>query len=78
MAMAIQQSTATLTKKVTLPQDREDRSFTAPGCNCEFHVAVLDVEHRIRTHPLVKDGLFISVLPRSFLRADLLQKIPCS
>ena len=65
-----------LTKKVTLSQDREDRSFTAPGCNCKFHVAILDVEHRIRRIALAKDGLFISVLPRSFVLADLLQKIP--
>lgn len=55
-----------LTKKVTLPQDRERRYFTAPGCNCEFHVAILDVEHRIRGIALAKNGLFISVLPRVF------------
>ena len=65
-----------LTKKVTLPQDREHRSFAASGCNREFHVAILDVEHRIRRIALAKDGLFISVLPRSFLLADLVQKSP--
>src|ERR1700686_4168633 len=65
-----------LTKKVTLPQDREHRSFTAPGCNREFHVAILDVEHRIRRIALAKDGLLISALPRDLLLAGLLQKIP--
>src|ERR1700730_783286 len=47
-----------LTEKVTLLQDREDRSFTAPGCNCEFYVAILDIEHRIRRIALAKDDLF--------------------
>jgi hypothetical protein len=65
-----------LTKKIALPEDREDRSFTAPGCNREGHVAFLNVEHRVSRIALFKYDLFISVLPRRFLLADLLQKIP--
>src|ERR1700730_3503243 len=51
------------------------------GCakrNCEFHVAIPDVEHCIRRIALAKDSLLISILPRSFLLADFPQKIPGS
>src|SRR5581483_636095 len=67
-----------LTKKIALPQDREDRPFAPPGCDRDFHVAIQNVEHRVSHIALPKDGLFITVLPRSFLLADLLQKIFCS
>jgi len=48
------------------------------GHNRELHVAILDVEHRVSRIALSKDGLSISVRPRSFLIADPLQKTPCS
>jgi hypothetical protein len=65
-----------------LPQDREDRSFTAPGCNCEFHVAVLDIEHRIRRIALVRWSLYFGTPAkfsacRSFFRRSLAVKVEC-
>jgi hypothetical protein len=50
-----------LTKNVALAQDCEDRPFAAPGCNRDFHTAILDVEHRVGGIALSKNGLFIAV-----------------
>jgi hypothetical protein len=64
-----------LTKKVALPEDRENCPFATPGCNRDFHIAILDVEHRVSRIALPKDDLLIAVLPRCFVLADLFQKV---
>jgi hypothetical protein len=67
-----------LAKKVALGEDREDCPFATTGCNRDFHIAILDVEHGVSRIALLKDGLLIALLPRCFVLADLLQKVLCS
>jgi hypothetical protein len=63
---------ATLTKKVALLEDRDDRFFAPLGRHRELHIAILDVKHRIGGIALSIDCFLMSILSRRLSIADLL------
>jgi hypothetical protein len=67
---------AVLAKEVTFPQNRQNGLFAALGCDREFYVPALDIEHRIGSISLRKYFLFVSVLPSCLLISDPAKDIP--
>jgi hypothetical protein len=61
---------ATFAKEVALPQDSDHSLLATLGGDCQLHIAILDVKHRISFIALRKDGLLVSVIPRDRLRVD--------